>query len=453
MSARVLVVDDILPNVKLLEAKLSSEYFDVVTARNGREALDAVTRDKPDIVLLDAMMPEMDGFEACRRLKSNPEHAHIPVVMVTALNDIEDRVRGLDAGADDFLTKPVDDVALMARVRSLVRLKFVLDELRMRQRTGASLGAVEDVAPQLGENFDDARVLLIEDNKREAERMAAAMNGHMQVQIQDDGEQALTQARAGNFDLIVVSAALKSDGLRLCSQVRSMEETRQVPLLLVVDEGDRKRLVQGLEIGVSDYVVRPVEETELLARARANVRRLRYQNLLRQSQQRSMAMAVTDALTGLYNRHYMTTHLGTILARPEGARACALMILDIDHFKAVNDTHGHAAGDEVIREFAQRIQRCMRGTDLACRIGGEEFVVVMPETDLSAAVAAAERLRTSVSNQKMPVAGVAEGLTITCSIGVTPTRADDTVDSSLKRADGALYEAKNGGRNRVCTAV
>jgi two-component system cell cycle response regulator len=149
----------------------------------------------------------------------------------------------------------------------------------------------------------------------------------------------------------------------------------------------------------------------------------------------------------------MTTHLGTILARPEGARACALMILDIDHFKAVNDTHGHAAGDEVIREFAQRIQRCMRGTDLACRIGGEEFVVVMPETDLSAAVAAAERLRTSVSNQKMPVAGVAEGLTITCSIGVTPTRADDTVDSSLKRADGALYEAKNGGRNRVCTAV
>lgn len=454
MSARVLVVDDILPNVKLLEAKLSSEYFDVVTARNGREALDAVARDKPDIVLLDAMMPEMDGFEACRRLKSNPEHAHIPVVMVTALNDIEDRVRGLDAGADDFLTKPVDDVALMARVRSLVRLKFVLDELRMRQRTGASLGAVEDVAPQLDEKFDDARVLLIEDDQREARRMVAALNGDMKVtSSQADGEQALALARGGNFELIVVSAALKSDGLRLCSQLRSMEETRQVPLLLVVDEGDRKRLVQGLEIGVSDYVMRPVDETELLARARANIRRMRYQNLLRQSQQRSMAMAVTDALTGLYNRHYMTTHLGTILGRPEGARKCALMVIDIDHFKAVNDTHGHAAGDEVIREFAQRIQRTMRGTDLACRVGGEEFVVVMPETDINAAIAAAERLREAVGGQKMVVAGMPEGFTVTCSIGVTPARADDTVDSAFKRADGALYEAKNGGRNRVCTAV
>src|SRR3990172_319662 len=201
MTARVLVVDDILPNVKLLEAKLSSEYFDVVTARNGREALEAVAREKPDIILLDAMMPEMDGFEACRRLKSNPEHAHIPVVRVTALNDVEDRVRGLDAGADDFLTKPVDDVALLARVRSLVRLKFVMDELRMRQRTGASLGAVEEVAPQLGENFNDARVLVIEDDKRGAARLSAALNGQWNVTSQGDGEQALIQARTGSFDL------------------------------------------------------------------------------------------------------------------------------------------------------------------------------------------------------------------------------------------------------------
>lgn len=451
MTARVLVVDDILPNVKLLEAKLSSEYFDVVTARNGREAIDAVAREKPDIILLDAMMPEMDGFEACRRLKSNPEHAHIPVVMVTALNDIEDRVRGLDAGADDFLTKPVDDVALLARVRSLVRLKFVMDELRMRQRTGASLGAVEDVAPQLDETFSDARVLVVEDDKRDSARLVAALNGHWTVVAEGDGDKALIEARGGAFDLVVISAALKTDGLRLCSRLRSMEETRQVPLLLVVDEGDRKRLIQGLEIGVSDYVMRPVETTELLARARANVRRLRYQNLLRESQQRSMAMSVTDALTGLYNRHYMTTHLGHVLGKADGSSA--LMVLDIDHFKSVNDTHGHAVGDEVLREFAKRVQRTMRGTDLACRVGGEEFVVVMPETDLNAAVAAAERLRQAVGGEPMKVSAPKEGFVVTCSIGVTPTRADDTIDSAFKRADGALYEAKNGGRNRVCTAV
>ena len=123
MTARVLVVDDILPNVKLLEAKLKAEYYDVITALNGPEALKKVIEENPDVVLTDVMMPGMDGFEVCRQIKANPKIAHIPVVMVTALTDTEDRVRGLENGADDFLSKPVNDIALMARVRSLVRLK------------------------------------------------------------------------------------------------------------------------------------------------------------------------------------------------------------------------------------------------------------------------------------------------------------------------------------------
>jgi two-component system, cell cycle response regulator len=130
MSARVLVVDDLLPNVKLLEAKLNSEYYDVLTARSGIEALEVVKNNPPDIILLDVMMPEMDGFETCRRLKADPTVSHIPVVMVTALSEVEDRVQGLKAGADDFLTKPINDLALFARIRSLVRLKIMTDELR-----------------------------------------------------------------------------------------------------------------------------------------------------------------------------------------------------------------------------------------------------------------------------------------------------------------------------------
>src|SRR5687768_10867440 len=137
MSARVLVVDDLLPNVKLLEARLTAEYFNVTTAFSGPEALEAATSNPPDIVLLDVMMPGMDGFEVCRRLKADPRTRHVPVVMVTALSDVEDRIRGLEAGADDFLTKPVNDVALYARIRSLVRLKMLSDEWRLRQSTGA----------------------------------------------------------------------------------------------------------------------------------------------------------------------------------------------------------------------------------------------------------------------------------------------------------------------------
>ena len=140
MTARVLVVDDILANVRLLEAKLAAEYFEVVTAMNGVDALEAVQRTRPDIVLLDVMMPGIDGIEVCKRIKSNPSTQHIPVVMVTALDQPEDRVRGLEAGADDFLTKPVNDVSLFCRVKSLVRLKMLTDELRTRDRRGRGHG-------------------------------------------------------------------------------------------------------------------------------------------------------------------------------------------------------------------------------------------------------------------------------------------------------------------------
>ncbi|HTO40188.1 MAG TPA: response regulator, partial [Rhizomicrobium sp.] len=156
MTARVLVVDDILSNVKLLEAKLTAEYFEVVTGFNGMEAIAKTEEYSPDIILLDVMMPGMDGFEACRRIKSNPKTAHVPVIMVTALDQPSDRVAGLEAGADDFLTKPVEDAALFARVRSLVRLKMMTDELRMRESTGQSMGLL-DPAETLIENAPAGR--------------------------------------------------------------------------------------------------------------------------------------------------------------------------------------------------------------------------------------------------------------------------------------------------------
>ena len=148
MTARILVVDDILANVRLLEAKLSAEYFEVVTAMNGVDALEAVQRAKPDIVLLDVMMPGIDGIEVCRRIKANPATQHIPVIMVTALDQLEDRVRGLEAGADDFLTKPVNDVALFCRIKSLVRLKMLSDELRARAESSQTMGLVVKNAPR-----------------------------------------------------------------------------------------------------------------------------------------------------------------------------------------------------------------------------------------------------------------------------------------------------------------
>src|SRR6476659_9397091 len=165
MTARVLVVDDVPANVKLLEARLSAEYFDVVTAMSGKDALSICERAECDLVLLDVMMPDMDGFEVCQRLKSNPATHHIPVVMVTALDHPSDRVRGLDAGADDFLTKPVSDVALVARVRSLSRLKMAADELRMRALTSREIGINDPEMAALSETGSNGRVLLVDDRR------------------------------------------------------------------------------------------------------------------------------------------------------------------------------------------------------------------------------------------------------------------------------------------------
>src|SRR6188474_3071237 len=170
MTARILVVDDIAANVKLLEARLTAEYFDVSTAMSGSEALTICERAQCDIVLLDVMMPEMDGFEVTRRLKANPATHHIPVVMVTALDQPSDRVRGLESGADDFLTKPVDDVQLMARVKSLVRLKALTDELRARARTGQEI-AIEDAMRAMDSiDHNDGRILMVDPDLRHAER-------------------------------------------------------------------------------------------------------------------------------------------------------------------------------------------------------------------------------------------------------------------------------------------
>lgn len=453
MTARVLVVDDIAANVKLLEAKLSAEYFDVLCASNGPDGLKIAAEQKPDIILLDVMMPGMDGFEVCRRLKSSPETAHIPVVMVTALDQPTDRVSGLDAGADDFLTKPVNDIALFARVKSLVRLKMMTDEIRMREATGQSLG-ISEAFEALSPNAVDlgGRILLVEDRESTANRTAEALVPGFELEITGDPMDALMRARDGDYDLIILSLSLQnSDGMRLCSQLKSLESTRHTPVLVLVEEGDTKRLVRALEIGVNDYLIRPIDRNELVARTKTQIKRKRYSDKLRQNLDLSLEMAITDQLTGLFNRRYMSRHLATqVAASHESKKPLSVLIMDMDYFKSVNDTYGHAAGDEVLRAFSMRLKANVRGIDLACRYGGEEFVVIMPETDVAFAYAVAERLRQNVADVPFPIPGLTTPLTVTVSIGVTSLETpEDTSDSILKRADAALYRAKRDGRNRV----
>ncbi|MET4683146.1 PleD family two-component system response regulator [Brevundimonas faecalis] len=450
MSARILVVDDVETNVRLLEAKLTIEYYDVLTCNDGLTALALAKTEQPDLILLDVMMPGVDGFETCRRLKNEPRTRHIPVVLVTALDGRQDRIRGLEAGADDFLTKPLDDVILMARVKSLTRLKMVMDELREREESGRRVGV--DTAGVARLKGSGGRVLVVDDNELQAARIAQELAVEHRPLIEADPARALEAAR-GAVDLMIVNVASDGfDGLRLIARARSKEPTRRLPLLALVDPQDRPRLLKALDLGASDILTRPIDPEELAARVRTQVKRKRYGDFLREKLDYSLEMAVTDALTGLHNRRYMSTQLQSMVGRANnGGEPVAVLVLDIDHFKAVNDGFGHDAGDEVLREFSVRLATNVRAVDLPCRFGGEEFVVVMPGTSLEDAYRIAERIRRDVGAAPFRIMGGQAQLNITVSVGVasTPSGWQDTPEALLKRADEGVYEAKASGRNKV----
>ncbi len=448
MSARVLVADDIPANRKLLQAKLNHEYYSVSMASNGEEAVNMARATHPDIILLDVMMPVMNGFEACEILKSDPDTQHIPIVMVTALGDREHRLKGLSAGADDFLTKPVDDFALLTRVRALTKYKLVLDELRSREANGRRMGVIDGEDPRT--NTNPANILIVDDNERQARRIKLSLSEqHNPIMMQEAGGIAGTQ---NGIDLVILSLASKSfDPLRICAHFKSSPQTKDLPILAVGDVDAEATGMRALELGASDIIMRPIDTEELAARVKTQVRKKRYLDAMRRRLDASMELAITDQLTGLFNRRHMVNQLNQFLKRANhGDGPLSIFIADIDHFKRVNDTYGHDVGDEVLKEFASRIQENVRPSDIPCRQGGEEFIVIMPNTTADLANAVAERVRRHVCAQPFEVEQGIERLDVTVSVGVATTlEAGESVDDLMKRADLALYEAKESGRNQV----
>ncbi|MEP7455327.1 PleD family two-component system response regulator [Phyllobacterium sp. SB3] len=457
MTARILVVDDVPANVKLLEARLRAEYYEVVTATDGYEALEIAENSNIDVILLDIMMPGLDGFEVCRRLKSRAATAHIPVILVTALDQDSDRITGLNFGADDFLTKPVNDLQLLARVKSLVRLKNLTDELRLRVATTRDVGLESILRLPTGNDAAKfSRVLLIDERPESIEKIKRILGEECSVDVENDPQAGFFKAVQGNHDCLIISSSFAGfDPLRICAQLRSLDNTRSLPIILVADMGEEPLIRRALELGINDYLVRPVNPNELLARLRTQLRRKAYHDGLRASVVKTYEMAVTDSLTGLHNRLYLETHLATLFKRAvERRRPLSILMTDIDRFKSINDTYGHDGGDEVLREFARRLRRNVRGSDLASRYGGEEFFIVMPDTDQTLASIVAERIRREVASTPFEINNTGTSVPMTISIGIASVLPDgDTVHNLMKRADDALYGAKSSGRNKVVSAA
>ncbi|MFV9857270.1 PleD family two-component system response regulator [Rickettsia sibirica] len=444
----ILVVDDIELNIKLLTAKLLKEYYTVLTANSGKEALAILKKEKIDIILLDVMMPEMDGCEVCKTIKTDPETTHIPVVMVTALSDIDDRVKGLEAGADEFLTKPINDTALFVRLKSLSRMKSLIDELKLRNSTNALLGVTNI---EMHDTFADKKILLINDDVVQAKnikKMLLKLTQNVKVISNSDELDIINEYTP---DLVIISSTLENDDpLRISVILRGKAEISGVVIILQIDEDGMPLVVKGIELGINDYFVYPIEESELLARIRTQLRRKQYQDNLRNDLEQSVNLAVKDGLTGLFNRRYFDIHLKQIIEKTnKESIKLYLLMCDIDNFKHVNDTYGHQAGDKVLTIVSRILKNTLRVTDLIARFGGEEFTILLTDIDISKAIETAERVRVKIEYMNFHIEDQIEPLKTTISIGVTKYKKEESIESFIERADKAMYEAKTTGKNKV----
>ena len=450
---KVLVVDDEPLNVKLLTAALSSEEFEVVPAYNGLEALQKVVADSPDLILLDIMMPRMNGLEVTKRLKEDPSFAHIAIVLVTALDDAESKIKGLEAGADEFLSKPIDSVELQARVRSLLDLRNFREQLTARSESKPFLLATSQDEMSYPQDVGLPTVILTEDNEKDAKLIHTALQDEaLHFEVFSNGQEAIERAQKGDVDLILLDVLLPDmNGFEICRHLKEAEETKNIQIAMVTSLSDMENKIKGIELGVDDYLLKPVEPRELKVRVQALLKKKALLDNLTSNYNTALNCAITDRLTGLYNQAYFRHFLGLESKRSSRRKdPVSLLMIDLDDFKQVNDTLGHLTGDAVLEEFADMLLSASREVDFVARYGGEEFAVVLPYTDAEGAMICAENIREKIEDYSFSCLPPNTLERFSASIGVAtfPWDAGD-VEELIHKADLALYEAKKQGKNRV----
>ena len=451
---RILIVDDDPLNVKLLSAKLPADQYEVLPAFSGKEALQRTVRENPDLILLDIMMPEMDGYEVSHWLKTNPSTEGIPIILVTALDGTEDRIRGFESGADEFLNKPVNDIELLTRMNSLLRLKRYREQLL--SRTLSEKGFSTDPTPSDPTEIPahPARILLVEDNPKDTLLFRNMFAGEpYQLEAVKTGEEALERVQQYPFDLVLLDVLLPGqDGFEVCQQLKGLHQTQDMQIVLITCLPDLENKVRGVELGADDYLIKPVNQRELKARVKVLLKKKRYLDQLRNNFERAVNSAIYDGLTGLHNQTYFKKFLELEIKRAERQRyPLGLMIVDLDDFKKVNDQLGHLTGDLILKELAQLVKHNVREIDLSARYGGDEFVVVLPYTDPVEVVQIAERIQYALANWSNLEENPLGRDPITVSIGVAfyPEHGA-TLEELIRKADSALYRAKKEGKNRYC---
>jgi two-component system, cell cycle response regulator len=457
MHGRILFVDGTATNRIIYKVKLSDAFYEPLLAADGAGCLKIARTDRPDLILLDLALPDMSGTEVLRHLRADPATRPIPVVVLAGTPAEADRQLALAAGADDVMAKPVTDDVLLARLRNLLRQRDDAGVVTQAWGTEAPAMLGLDEPPA---TFEPAgRIGLVAARSETAlgwkHLLQRVMRDRLSVMTREQALALPTVRSAETPDIFLIEADLdgRDVGLRLLSELRSHAGTRRSAFCIIAGEEELRHRVMAYDLGADDVVAATVPDRELELRLRALLRRKRQADRLRETVEDGLRMAMVDPLTGVHNRRYALPRLAGIAAQAasEGADF-AIMVVDLDRFKAVNDAHGHAAGDAVLVEVARRLTDNLRMHDLLARIGGEEFLVALPQTSLAEAERVAERLRRVIGDDPIPVPGDVT-LRVTVSIGVAVVGAASadptTVTGIVEQADQALLTSKTSGRNTV----
>lgn len=457
MHGKILIVDPIATNRIVLKVKLSAAYYNVTQASSIAEAKAIIEQSQPDVVISAAQLLDGTVSDLATELRKHPKASDLPIIAIECCDDQNARLEFLNTGVDAILSKPLNDALLLARVRSLVRSQASASEWRLHDDTSRALGFAEKQAPFL----PNGTAVLVANDKDLLSSWLPKLDGLLPTKTMiaavDEALDHLdspTSDTAPDVFVLVMDRSETQKILHLLATLKSHNSTRHSKILILQTHPNQNLGAQALDMGANDLMPHGFHPNEMALRIGVLLKRKHSGDQMRATVRNGLEAAVSDPLTGLHNRRYAMPHLDRIARHAQKAeKPFAVMIADMDHFKRINDTYGHAAGDAVLVEMARRLRENLRDVDLIARIGGEEFLIVLPRTPLINARNAARRLCQLIGETPFVIPKGQQRITATISIGLaiggTNNCEAKTAHQLLDEADKALYDAKMRGRNCV----